>query len=176
MSEDGRNHDGSMIYVFTSRVKDGIVDCPSSNADEVWWYVMWRKMNYNHQTESLSGMEGKWVHIVCIAAWEYCDRLDVVVQCRTRQPAIGISEQVLDGYDTTTIRWAQTRGKYQQWKASNGHLTLFEHYTLSSEVDLKVVAMTIIIIISYQQRSYPPLTLVFTSSLPLFMSIHQPQM
>ena len=35
MSIDGRNHDGSMIYVFTSRVKDGIVDCPSSNADEV---------------------------------------------------------------------------------------------------------------------------------------------
>jgi len=60
MSEDGRNHDGSMTYVFTSWVKDGIVDCPSSNADEVWWYVMWRKMNYNQQTESLSGMEGKW--------------------------------------------------------------------------------------------------------------------
>ena len=34
MSIDGRNHDGSMIYVFTSRVKDGIVDFPS-NADEV---------------------------------------------------------------------------------------------------------------------------------------------
>ena len=59
MSIDGRNHDGSMIYVFTSRVKDGIVDFPS-NADEVWWYVMWRKMNYNQQTQSLSGMEGKW--------------------------------------------------------------------------------------------------------------------
>ena len=60
MSVDGRNHDGSMTYVFTSRVKDGIVDCPSSNADEVWWYVMRGKMNYNQQTESLRGMEGKW--------------------------------------------------------------------------------------------------------------------
>ena len=34
MSVDGRNHDGSMTYVFTSWVKDGIVDC-RSNADEV---------------------------------------------------------------------------------------------------------------------------------------------
>jgi len=28
---------------------------------------------------------------------------DIVVQCRTRQPSIGISKQILDGYDTTII-------------------------------------------------------------------------
>ena len=40
------------------------------------------------------------VPIVCIAAQKYCD---IVLQCRTRQPSIGISKQVLDGYDTTII-------------------------------------------------------------------------
>ena len=33
-SINGGNRDGSMTYVFTSRVKDGVVDCPNNAADE----------------------------------------------------------------------------------------------------------------------------------------------